>query len=49
MHALNYRGYLRVVEKVMAPCVSDTHGGGRFDAVVPVPLHRTWLAKRGFN
>jgi competence protein ComFC len=49
VHALNYRGYLRVVEKVRARFVSDTHGGGRFDAVVPVPLHRTWLAKRGFN
>ena len=49
VHALKYKRYLRLVEKVMAPCVSDTHGGGRFDAVVPVPLHRTWLAKRGFN
>ena len=33
----------------MAPLMSDTHGGGRFDAVMPVPLHRMWLAKRRFN
>jgi hypothetical protein len=30
----------RVVAKVMAPLMSDTLGGDRFDVVVPVPLHR---------
>jgi predicted amidophosphoribosyltransferase len=28
------------VAKVMAPLMSDTLGGDRFDVVVPVPLHR---------
>ncbi len=49
VHALKYRGYLRVVEKVMAPLMAGVHGGGRFDAVVPVPLNHTRLARRGFN
>ncbi len=49
VHALKYRVYLRVVEKVMAPLMAGVLGGGRFDAVVPVPLHRTRLARRGFN
>src|SRR5918998_2720334 len=49
VHTLKYRGYLRVVEKVMAPLMAGVLGGGRFDAVVPVPLHRTRLARRGFN
>ena len=35
VHALKYRGYLRVVEKVMAPFMAGVLGGGRFDAVVP--------------
>lgn len=49
VHALKYRGYLPVVEKVMAPLMSGLLDGSRFDAVVPVPLHRARLAKRGFN
>lgn len=49
VHALKYRGYLRVVEKVMAPLMAGVLGVGWFDAVVPVPLHRTRLARRGFN
>jgi competence protein ComFC len=49
VHALKYRGYLRVVEKVMAPLMAGSLDGGRFDLVVPVPLHRSRLAKRGFN
>jgi predicted amidophosphoribosyltransferase len=40
--------YLRVVERVMAPLMAGVLGG-RFNAVVPVPLHRTRLARRGFN
>ena len=26
VHALKYKGYLRLVERVMAPLMSDTHG-----------------------
>ncbi len=49
VHALKYRGYLRVVEKVMAPLMAGSLDGGWFDLVVPVPLHRSRLARRGFN
>ena len=50
VHALKYRGYTRVVEKVAAPLMLGVLDGGmRFDAVVPVPLHRSRLRKRGFN
>lgn len=50
VRALKYRGYLTVAPRIAAPlmtgAVEDT---GCFDAVVPVPLHRSRLAKRGFN
>jgi ComF family protein len=49
VHALKYRGYTRVVEKVAAPLMGGAAFGRRFDAVVAVPLHRSRLAKRGFN
>ena len=49
MHALKYRGYLPVVEKMMAPLMTGLLDSVRFEAVVPVPLHRGRLAKRGFN
>ena len=49
VHALKYRGYARVVEKVMAPLMAAVLGGERYAAVVPVPLHRARLARRGFN
>ena len=50
VHALKYRGYTRVVEKVAAPLMLGVLDGSmRFDAVVPVPLHRSRLRKRGFN
>jgi len=50
VHALKYRGYRAVVERVMAPLMVGTlDSGSRFDAVVPVPLHRSRLRKRGFN
>ena len=50
VHALKYRGYLGVVGKVMGPLMSGVLDvGERFDVVTPVPLHRSWLAKRGFN
>lgn len=50
VHALKYRGYTRLVEKLAAPLLSETLlGSAPFDAVVPVPLHRSRLRKRGFN
>jgi competence protein ComFC len=49
VHALKYRGYLRIVEKVMAPIMAGSLNDARFDVVVPVPLHRSRLVKRGFN
>jgi competence protein ComFC len=50
VHALKYRGYTPVVGKVAAPLLAEAAGGaGPFDGVVPVPLHRTRLRKRGFN
>ena len=49
MDALKYGGYLRVVEKVMAPLTVGVLGGSRFDAMVPVPLHRARLARCGLN
>ena len=50
VHALKYRAYTPVVEKVAAPLLADAvRRAGRFDAIVPVPLHRSRLRKRGFN
>jgi competence protein ComFC len=51
VHALKYTGYFSVVERVMAPLMTGSLPGypSRYDAVVPVPLHRSRLAKRGFN
>jgi len=50
VHALKYRGYRAVVERVMAPLMAGMlDGESRFDAVAPVPLHRSRLRKRGFN
>ena len=48
VHALKYRGYKRVVERLAVPLMLQVLDG-RFDAVVPVPLHRSRLRKRGFN
>ena len=39
VHALKYKGYMRVVEKVMAPLMVNLIDGRRFDRVVPMPLH----------
>ena len=47
VHALKYQGYARVVEKVMAPLMAGVLGSGRFDGVVPVPLHRARLTRGG--
>src|SRR5829696_4089757 len=50
IHALKYRGYTRVVERLAAPLMLEVlDRGERFDAVVPVPLHRSRLRRRGFN
>ena len=50
VHALKYRGYRSVVERVMAPLMAGVlDPEDSFDAVVPVPLHRSRLRARGFN
>ena len=50
VHALKYRGYTRLVEKLAAPMLSKALSGrGTFDSIVPVPLHPARLRKRGFN
>jgi competence protein ComFC len=49
VHALKYRGYKRVVGRLAAPLMLQVLDNASFDAVVPVPLHRSRLRKRGFN
>jgi len=49
VHVLKYRGYKRVVDRLAAPLMLQVVGDPRFDAVVPVPLHRSRRRKRGFN
>lgn len=50
VHCLKYAGYTRVVERLAAPLMAgELERGVRFDAVVPVPLHRSRLRRRGFN
>jgi competence protein ComFC len=49
VHALKYRGYKRVVDRLAAPLMLQVIDDASFDAVVPVPLHRSRLRKRGFN
>lgn len=50
VHALKYRGYTTVVGRLAAPLLAEAADGpGRFDAVVPVPLHGARLRRRGFN
>ena len=49
VHSLKYRGYKQVVGKLAAPLMLQILEDYRFDAVVPVPLHRSRLRKRGFN
>lgn len=50
VHALKYRGYTRVVERLMAPLmIGVLDPSCSYDAVVPVPLHRSRLRRRGFN
>jgi ComF family protein len=49
VHALKYRGYRRVVERLAVPLMLQVLSESGFDAVVPVPLHRSRLRKRGFN
>jgi competence protein ComFC len=49
VHAFKYHGYKRVVERLAVPLMLQVLDDGRFEAVVPVPLHRSRLRKRGFN
>lgn len=48
VHALKYRGYTRVVERLMAPLMAEAIEEA-FDFVTCVPLHRARRRKRGFN
>ncbi|MGB3681133.1 MAG: ComF family protein [Rubrobacteraceae bacterium] len=48
VHALKYSGYLRVVERLMAPMMREAVTAD-FDLIVPVPLHPYRLRRRGFN
>jgi competence protein ComFC len=50
VHAIKYRGYRQVVEKLATPLMLQALlGDGPFDAVVPVPLHHSRRRRRGFN
>src|SRR5918997_7069812 len=50
VHSLKYRDYTRVVDRLAVPLLlSVLDDQSRFDAVVPVPLHRSRLRRRGFN
>ena len=50
VHALKYKAYTKVVEKLTAPLMFGVLDGDHpFDAVVPVPLHPSRRRKRGFN
>ncbi len=49
VYSLKYRGYKRVVERLAVPLMLEVLDDVHFDAVVPVPLHRSRLRKRGFN
>jgi ComF family protein len=49
VHALKYCGYRKVVGRLATPLMLQVLPDDRFDAVVPVPLHRSRLRKRGFN
>ena len=49
VHALKYRGYKQVVDRLATPLMLQAIGDERFDAVVFVPLHRARLRKRGYN
>jgi competence protein ComFC len=50
VHAFKYQGYTTVVDRLAAPLMLKVLGAkDRFDAVVPVPLHRSRLRRRGFN
>lgn len=49
VHALKYRSYFPVVEKVMAPLMVSMLEEKDFDFVVPVPMHSSRMRRRGFN
>ncbi|WP_273843341.1 ComF family protein [Rubrobacter calidifluminis] len=48
VRALKYQACLEVAERLAAPLLEEL-AEGRFDMVVPVPLHRSRLRRRGFN
>ncbi len=52
IYQLKTYGYRQVVDSLameMAEVIRREYGGITFDAIVPVPLHRSTLSARGFN
>lgn len=50
VHALKYKGYTGVVERLAIPLMLGVlDARERFDVVAPVPLHRSRRRRRGFN
>jgi len=49
VHALKYGGHAGVAERLAAPLLARVLPEGRFDVVVPVPLHPSRLRRRGYN
>lgn len=48
VHAMKYQ-YVRAIAPLLATHIVAAAGGRRFDAVFPVPLHRSRERSRGFN
>ena len=50
VHTLKYRGYTGIVERLAVPLMLGVLDSKvRFDAIMPVSLHRSRLRRRGFN
>ncbi|BBL79106.1 amidophosphoribosyltransferase [Rubrobacter xylanophilus] len=49
VHALKYQGYTRLARALCAPLMASVLSEGRFDLVVPVPLHPSRQRRRGYN
>jgi ComF family protein len=52
VHALKYRSRKHLAKPlglIMAGCFKEDFSSKRFDLMIPVPLHRRSMLKRGFN